>query len=93
MMGSGDVFGGINTLNNTMGVGDMVPAGVNSLGNDFCQNPPTRKRSRSNITGISTKKAAPSMPFVTHGTNDGFSSMGPRPLIVPSPSGIPKNKR
>jgi len=85
-MGSSDVFGGINTLNNTMGVGDLVPAGAHTLGNDFCQTQPGKRRQRRNITNISMKRPAP-MPFVTPGTNDGFSSMGPRPLYVPSGNG------
>ena len=96
-MGSGDAFNGFgsnipgcsyNTPFNTMGVGDMVPAGVHTLGNDFRQNLP--KRSRKSITNISMKRPA-QIPFVTPGSNDGFSSMGERPLFVPS--GRPSSKR
>ena len=54
-IGSGDCFGGVgspmNTPMNTLGVGDMVPAGQHTLGNDFCQQPSGR-RQRKNITSI-----------------------------------------
>ena len=93
-MGSGDCFGGVgtpmNTPMNTLGVGDLVPSGQHTLGNDFCQQPVGR-RHRKSITGIATKRQAPQTPFVTPGTNNGFSSMSPRPLYVPT--GGPRRKR
>ena len=95
--GSGDNFNGFgnntpgcsyNNPMNTLGVGDMVPAGKDTLGNDTRLYMPKRKR--DSITGISTKRQAP-MPFVTPGTNTPFQGM--RPLYVPQGgSGRPKNK-
>ena len=93
-IGSGDCFGGVgtpmNTPMNTLGVGDFVPAGQHNLGNDFSQQPVVGRRQRKNITAIATKRQA-QMPFVTPGTNNGFSSMTPRPLYVPT--GGPRRKR
>lgn len=92
-MGSGDCFGGnifggagsptYNNPFNTVGVGDLVPAGTHELGNDFRQMGIGRpkKGRKHQITNIATKRPAP-QPFVTRGRNTGYD-MSPRPLIVP----------
>lgn len=86
--GSGDAaIGGaggptMNTPMNTLGVGDLVPAGAHTLGNDcypWMNHGKTKKKSA--VRGISTKRPAPT-PFVTRGKNSGFD-MSERPLFVP----------
>ena len=94
-MGSGDgFFGGaggptMNTPMNTLGVGDLIPAGTHEMGND-CY--PWMNHGRKKIKNISTKKGTPvsRKPFVTPGVNTGYD-FSPRPMFVPTRG--PRKKR
>ena len=87
--GSGDCFGGaggstMNTPMNTLGVGDLVPAGKDTLGNDcypWMDHRQNKRGRKSAVRSISTKRPA-HQPFVTPGRNSGFD-MSTRPLVVP----------
>lgn len=87
--GSGDCFGGawgptMNTPMNTLGVGDLVPAGKDTLGNDcypWMDHRQNKRSRKSAVRSISTKRPA-HQPFVSPGRNSGFD-MSPRPLVVP----------
>ena len=86
--GSGDTgFGGaggptMNTPMNTVGVGDLIPAGKDTLGNDcYPWMDHRQKKKKSSIRSIATKRPAPT-PFITKGKNSGFD-MSERPLFVP----------
>lgn len=90
-IGSGDAFGGefggtggcYNTPYNTLGVGDLVPAGTHELGNDFRQMtmgwPVKKPRQNRKKNG---NKRPSYRPFVSQGTSSGYD-MSPRPLFVP----------
>ncbi len=89
---SGDAFGGAygcyNTPMNTVGVGDLVPAGIDKLGNDFRQmgiffNQQGKKNKKQNFQNRRKPASAPkTQPFVSRGSNSGYD-MSPKPLFVP----------
>ena len=73
----------MNTPMNTLGVGDLVPAGKDTLGNDcypWMDHRQNKRGRKSAVRSISTKRPA-HQPFVTPGRNSGFD-MSPRPLVV-----------
>lgn len=65
----GEDFGGYNNLTNTLGIGDVVPAGMGTLGSGDRFDTPKKSKKK---TQIATKAAAPSS----------FGGIQPLPTVV-----------
>ncbi len=70
-----------NTLSNTMGVGDVVPATANSLGSgDLLNGFGNMKLAKKRPAPVANRNTK---PFVSQGSVSASDMMAPRPMYVP----------